>query len=132
MNNREETILALKGLEVGYRKEGKGRGSLLPPLDAEIKCGEMVSVIGQNGVGKSTLLKTIAGLLAPVSGSVFAKGTDVSLQPRHDLARHIGYISTEQLRVSSMRVIDLVRLGRYPYTDWTGRLSATDSRIVDE
>jgi iron complex transport system ATP-binding protein len=126
-----EKILTLDSLLIGYGS-GKDAITLLPSLSSSASEGELIALIGQNGIGKSTLLRTITGLQQPLSGKVILKGKDISEFNRYDLATIIGYISTEPLRVSNMRVSDLVALGRYPHTNWTGKLSHEDHMMVSE
>jgi iron complex transport system ATP-binding protein len=103
---------------------------LLPPLNAFALRGELIAVVGQNGIGKSTLLRTITGLQDTMGGTVYLQGKALVEYTRHNLAQFIGYISTEPVRVSNMKVFDLVSLGRYPYTNWIGKFSSTDNEIV--
>jgi len=126
-----EKILKLESLLIGYGS-GKDANILLPLLASSASNGELIALIGQNGIGKSTLLRTITGLQKPVSGKVLLKGKDLSEFNRYDLAAIIGYISTEPVRVSNMRVSDLVSLGRYPHTNWTGKLEKEDHAMVNE
>lgn len=118
--------LSLESLLIGYKK-GKNSKPLLPPLSARAFGGELISVIGRNGIGKSTLLKTLTGLLPQVGGNLKIDGSPVSEYSRIQLARKVGYISTEILRISHMTVYELVSLGRFPHTDWFGRID-TDNR----
>lgn len=122
-------ILSLESLLIGYRS-GARTAALLPPLSTGVIKGELIALIGQNGIGKSTLLRTIAGLQAALGGEVLVRGRRISDFSRYELARTIGYISTEPVRVSNMKVIDLVGLGRYPHTNWTGRFEEADHLLV--
>lgn len=128
---QSDKILTLDSLLIGYGS-GKDATILLPPLDSSASKGELIALIGQNGIGKSTLLRTITGLQQPVAGRIVLKGRDLSEFNRYDLAGMIGYISTEPVRVSNMRVSDLVSLGRYPHTNWTGKLEKEDHDMVNE
>ncbi|MFN8209351.1 MAG: ABC transporter ATP-binding protein [Bacteroidales bacterium] len=131
METRGNHILSLESLAVGF-KIGRDNKTLFPAISLAATRGELIAVIGENGVGKSTLLRTICGLQSPVSGNVFLNGKDVNDYDRYELARNVAFISTEQVRVSNMTVTDLVRLGRYPHTGWTGKLNADDQAIVSE
>ena len=124
-------ILSLESLVIGYR-HGKDSNLLLPPLTSCAANRELVSLIGRNGIGKSTLLRTIAGLQHSLGGSVLLEGMKLEEYKPYHLAMTIGYISTEPVRVSNMKVYDLVSLGRYPYTNWTGKLTGTDHEYVFE
>lgn len=124
-------ILSIDSLKIGY-SSGKRSGILLPPLTATACKGDLIAVIGRNGVGKSTLLRTIIGLQPSFGGKVVIKGNDIKLIPRPELAQIIGYISTEIIRVSNMSVYDLVALGRFPHTNWIGKIDKSGHlAIVD-
>jgi iron complex transport system ATP-binding protein len=118
---RDEKILTIETLKIGYRSGGTEK-VILPDLAATALRGELIAVIGKNGAGKSTLLRTITGLQTPLGGNIFYEGIDILGYSRMDLARKVGYISTETVRASNMSVYDLVSLGRFPYTNWTGRI----------
>jgi iron complex transport system ATP-binding protein len=131
MKRDNEKILSLNSLRIGY-SAGKRQNILLPPLTASARRGEMIALIGKNGIGKSTLLRTIAGLQPPLGGDVVYSGKSIKEYSRNDLARTIGYISTEIVKVSNMRVYDLVALGRYPYTSWFGKIDDDSHEIITD
>lgn len=131
MDNQEKAILSLNSLLIGYRG-GKVMNALLPPLDAYAGKGELIALIGENGIGKSTLLRTITGLQPSLGGTIILKNKKLEDYSKYDLARNIGYISTEPVRVANMKVHDLVSLGRYPHTNWTGKLNENDHSIVED
>jgi iron complex transport system ATP-binding protein len=124
-------VVKIESLSIGYRK-GYNRRVLHNSLNSSAGAGELVVVIGRNGAGKSTLLKTIAGIIPPLEGSVNIKGKNIKAFSRYQMARTSGYISTEKIHVDNLRVAELVALGRFPYTDWTGRLDAESIRIINE
>lgn len=130
MKAKQEEILSMNSLQIGYGS-GKNRKVLLPPLSATACRGELVAVIGRNGIGKSTLLRTIIGLQQYLGGSVRIKGENLSMIPRMELARRIGYISTEIIRVNNMTVRDLVALGRFPHTNWIGKIDRDGHEAVE-
>jgi iron complex transport system ATP-binding protein len=121
MNKNVEKILTLDSLEIGY-SSGKYKKILLPPLNASADKGELIAVIGRNGIGKSTLLRTLVGLQDPIGGNILYSGKKIKEHSRIDLAQKVGYISTEILKVSNMSVYDLVSLGRFPHTNWIGKI----------
>lgn len=124
-------ILSLNLLKIGY-VSGSSRTVLLPPLNASAKKGELIAVIGRNGIGKSTLLRTMTGLQEPLGGEIYYDGRGIRGYSRTDLARKVGYISTETVKATNMRVYDLVSLGRYPHTNWFGKISLIDhEKILD-
>jgi iron complex transport system ATP-binding protein len=131
MKRDSEEILSLSSLRIGY-ESGREENLLLPPLTASARRGEMIALIGKNGIGKSTLLRTIAGLQPSLGGDIIYSGKSIHEYSRTDLARTIGYISTEIVKVSNMRVYDLVALGRFPYTNWFGKIDMNDHEIITD
>jgi iron complex transport system ATP-binding protein len=126
-----ETILSIEALEIGFG-QGRQKKVLLPPLSAVARHGELVAVIGRNGIGKSTLLRTVAGIQKPLSGSIRCSGRLVTDFGGPELAEKIAYVSTEPVKVSNMTVYDLVSLGRYPYTNLFGNIRDEDQEAVSE
>ena len=99
-------------------------------LNATALPGTLTCLIGHNGTGKSTLLRTIARLQQSIDGRVQIGGNDIStLKPTH-LSRMLSIVLTSRPDVRNMTVEELVALGRAPYTGFWGRLSADDRRIV--
>ena len=129
MERNPAPILSLESLCIGY-SSGKERHQLLSPLIATALKGELIAVIGRNGIGKSTLLRTITGLQPPLDGHIRFSGKDIADHSRLELAQKIGFISTEIVKAGNMSVYEMVSLGRYPYTNWLGRTNVTDHEII--
>jgi iron complex transport system ATP-binding protein len=121
MERKNAEILNIELLKIGYTS-GREAKMILPPLSASARKGELIAVIGRNGIGKSTLLRTIIGLQKSLGGIVLLNKENISGISSNKLARETGYISTEVVRVSNMTVYDLVALGRFPHTNWIGKL----------
>lgn len=121
--------LSFESLRIGYTS-GLTENQLLPPLNACANNSELIAVIGKNGIGKSTLLRTLTGLQQPLGGEIFIGNRSIKDYSRNELALKIGYISTEIVKVTNMRVYDLVALGRYPHTNWFGKIENTDHEAV--
>jgi iron complex transport system ATP-binding protein len=90
-----------------------------------------VCLLGPNGIGKSTLLRTIAGMQPALWGSVELDGVDVRSMTEADLARRRGAVLTERIGVEALLARRIVELGRYPHSGWFGSLSARDHSVVD-
>ena len=131
MERESRNILFFDSLEIGYAY-GKTNRSLLPPITGSGLEGELIAVIGKNGIGKSTLLRTIAGLQPILAGAMTIDGKSINEYSRIMLSSRIGYISTETVRVSNMKVYDLVSLGRFPHTNWLGRIDESDNDAIVE
>jgi iron complex transport system ATP-binding protein len=123
-------VIELDSLKIGY-SSGNRSDPILPPLSASSSGGELIAVIGRNGIGKSTMLRTIAGLQSSLGGEVLISGKNISGYSKMELARKIGYISTEVIKVSNMSVFDLVALGRFPHTNWLGNLVQEDRLAIE-
>ena len=98
----------------------------------EIATGACTALVGRNGSGKSTLLKAICGNLRPQKGTIEIAGKDVSLLKPAELARLVAMVSTERVRVANLRCVDVVAMGRAPYTNWMGRLQPADYEKVTD
>ena len=126
-----DKIVSLDSLRIGYRS-GRKEKVIMKDLNSSALKGELIAVIGKNGVGKSTLLRTIIGLQPALGGKIIYEGKDILEYTRLQLARKAGYISTESIKVQNMNVYDLVALGRFPYTNWSGRIDQENkSKILE-
>lgn len=122
-----DTCFQMEKLSVGYHGN-----TLIHDICAEIKKGEIVTLIGPNGSGKSTILKSITRQLRPISGAVYLEGGDLKELPLKQMAQKMAVVLTERLKPELMTCRDVVAAGRYPYTGRMGILSAEDERKVDE
>ncbi len=123
------TAVSLHSLSIGYAAQGKAR-EVFPAVDAEAGVGELVSLVGRNGQGKSTLLRTLIGFQPALAGSVRIFEKDITAYDLRSLATIVSYVSTDNVKVGNLKVFDLVSLGRYPYTGWFGTLSQNDKEVV--
>ncbi|MUP47124.1 ABC transporter ATP-binding protein [Gramella sp. BOM4] len=122
-------VLKTDKLSIGYRKKGISQ-VVASDIDIEIKEGELIAVIGVNGAGKSTLLRTLSGIQPGLSGEVFISDKKISKIDPSELSKNISLVLTEQLISKNLSVLELVALGRQPYTNWIGRLNRTDLKKV--
>lgn len=117
----------LRAVTLGY-----GSRTLVADASVGFGWGELTALIGRNGTGKSTLLRTIAALARPQSGSITIQGRPLESLSRKEIAARIAFVSTDDVRVQNLHVWDVVSLGRAPYTNWVGRLTEDDERVVRE
>ncbi len=124
-------LLEAKDLSVGYIKSGQADAVVLSGLNLTIEAGSVVCLLGPNGTGKSTLLRTLGGLQPALKGLVQVDQT--LIDPRHikKLARTISVVLTDRVDIRNFRVYDLVATGRYPYNNWLGRLSKLDKEKIE-
>ena len=125
MDERRINTIELHALSLGY-----GDNMLLTGAGIGFGWGEFTALIGRNGTGKSTLLRTIAGLAKPMDGYITLDGVRIENMSRAQVASKISFVSTDEVRVSNLKVSDVVSLGRAPYTNWIGSLTTEDKRMV--
>ena len=121
--------LKTENLHIGYHS-GKTIKTVAGPLTAELQAGELVCIMGANGIGKSTFIKTIAGLQEPLSGSVTVSGRNIHQLTNPERAKLLAVVLTGRPATHFMRVRDLVELGRYPHTNWKNALAEEDKQAV--
>lgn len=122
-------LLQTHDLAVGYRSRGQKR-AVLDHINVQVAPGELVCLLGVNGIGKSTLMRTLARMAPALAGSAAINGTDITRMSQYDFARHVAVVLTERVAVGSMPAFKLVELGRYPHVGWSGVLSDADRDIV--
>lgn len=120
--------ITLSHLSVGY----KVGHAVVSDINLTLQSGKLASLIGANGVGKSTLLKTLTGFLPKLEGSLLLDGKDISEFSQRALAQQISIVLTQKPDVQNLTVEEIVGLGRSPYTGFFGKLHANDQQIVDE
>lgn len=131
MTNAESqnVLLECKDLLVGY---GKALPSMKFPFDFSLASGTVVALMGENGCGKSSLLKTFAGLLVPVAGEVSLEGKSLTEWAPRERAQEISLVRMSSAVPPRMSVSEFVRLGRSPYSGIFDSRTEEDNRIVDE
>ncbi len=123
--------LQTEGLTAGYRS-GRRTTEVVREATVSLQPGEFACLLGINGAGKSTLMRTLAGLQPALAGTVLVDGTSFSRLSREERARTMSLVLTERTFARHLTGLDIVRLGRHPYTGWHGQLSREDHRIVQE
>jgi iron complex transport system ATP-binding protein len=117
-------------LAVGYQAR-RSRRVVLERVNVSVRPGELVGVVGPNGTGKSTLLRTIARIQPALSGSVEVAGANLCSLTQIELARRVGVVLTERVLVDGLSARQVIELGRYPHSGWFGRLDARDRQVVE-
>ena len=130
LQNMNDKTVVLKDLSIGYRKK-HGVSMVATGLNGCIRSGELTCLLGENGVGKSTLLRTLAVFQPPLGGSIVLQGKALQNYTDSELAKTIGVVLTEKPDVQMMTVGELVATGRAPYTGFWGRLNENDHQAVD-
>ena len=128
----DNDILNIELLSIGYNPGTRKEKVLLPPLNLSVRKGEMVALLGPNGIGKSTLLRTIACLHPGISGEIKLFNKKIEDYLNSELARKISFVFSGSINVYNMSVYEIVSLGRFPHTNWLGRLTKADRIIVEK
>lgn len=116
-------MIITNNLHIGY-------GSTLLTVDSfELKAGVYI-LIGKNGSGKSTFLKTLTGILSPISGTISLNGTSIHSLNESERPRHIAFVQTQFPVVDFLKVSEYIALGRSPHTAFFGKLSSKDISAV--
>jgi iron complex transport system ATP-binding protein len=124
-----DAALRTRDLAVGYRTR-RARRAVLEHVNLAVDSGELVCLLGPNGIGKSTLLRTIARMQPPLWGSVELGGADLRAVSHAELARRLGVVLTERVAVEALTVRQIVGLGRYPHSGWFGGLTDRDRAAI--
>ncbi|MTJ53430.1 ABC transporter ATP-binding protein [Anabaena sp. UHCC 0253] len=125
------SILTTHNLTIGYQTSQKTIRNVASHISTTLQTGELVCLLGPNGAGKSTLLRTLAGMQPPIAGEVKLLEDDIYKLPPQELARRLSLVLTEKIDVGMLSAYALVTMGRYPYTDWWGKLSSEDENIIN-
>lgn len=113
-------------LTLGYDER-----TVVESLTLDVPPGRITAIVGANACGKSTLLRGLARLLRPSSGTVLLDGTDIHRLSSSSVARRLGLLPQSPLAPEAITVADLVSRGRYPHQGWLRRGTAEDDAIVD-
>ncbi|XAH22218.1 ABC transporter ATP-binding protein [Xylophilus sp. GW821-FHT01B05] len=117
-----QAALKLDGITSGYRESVVLRG-----LSLSVGAGEAVALLGKNGMGKSTLLKTVMGYLPKKAGSIHLGGKDITRMPPHRIARQgIAYAAQEHALFADLSIRDNLRLGLAKESDFDERFDAIE------
>lgn len=123
----EAPYLTGTDLRIGY-----GGSAIIDGIDVAIPPGELTVIIGPNACGKSTLLRSLARLLKPESGTVLLDGTDIRSVPTKQLARRLGLLPQTPIAPDGITVRDLVSRGRYPHQTLLRSWSIEDEDAVTD
>lgn len=120
--------ISLSHLSVGYTASQ----ALISDVNVELQSGQLHCLIGRNGIGKSTLLKTLTGFLPKLSGNLLLDGQGIETFTQQALARKISIVLTQKPDVLNLTVAEVIGLGRSPYTGFFGKLRVRDCAVVDD
>lgn len=124
-------ILQATAISIGYSHK-KEQTIVASNIDLSLEKGKLIALIGANGIGKSTLLRTVTGIQKPLSGIVSLNGKNIDEIDPLTLAQNLSVVLTEKLPPSNLTVYELIALGRQPYTNWIGKLTTDDIAKINE
>ena len=124
-------LLSTSNLSIGYQSK-KERNIIAENLNLTLEEGKLISLVGGNGVGKSTLLRTLTGIQKPLSGTVMLNEKDIRHYEPLAIAQNLSLVLTEKLPPSNLTVFELIALGRQTYTNWLGKLSTDDLAKINQ
>ena len=126
----KKSILTTDNLSIGYKTK-KETIVIAEQLNLNLDAGKLITLVGANGIGKSTLLRTLTGIQKPLSGNVFLNQKNINSFDGITLAQELSLVLTEKLPPSNLTIFELISLGRQPYTNWLGKLSEDDLEKVN-
>ncbi|OBX22284.1 MULTISPECIES: ABC transporter ATP-binding protein [Bizionia] len=128
--SNQHTILKTENLTIGYASK-KADTIVTSHINMALQKGQLIGLVGANGIGKSTLLRTLTHVQDKLSGTVFLNEKNLETYTNADLAKTMSLVLTEKIASKNLSVFELVALGRQPYTNWVGNLSANDLEVVN-
>jgi len=119
--------LVAQNLTIGYKNK-----DILRNLNFELRTGVLTSLLGSNGIGKSTLLKTISRLIDPKDGTILIDGKDIYSLSNAEFSQQVSMVLTHKDVNKELTVYELVKLGRQPYTNWMDQLTKEDNILINQ
>lgn len=129
MKQPKEHIIKTANLSIGYTSK-KQVSVIASGLNINLETGNLVCLLGKNGIGKSTLLRTLTKVQPALSGETFIDNKNLDSLTNIELSKIMSLVLTERLPDSSLTVFELVALGRQPFTNWIGYLTNNDMEII--
>ena len=130
MESNTQTVLKAHNLSIGYNTK-KVESLIAKNIGFELQKGQLIGLVGPNGIGKSTLLRTLTKVQDPLSGQISLNNLDLKSLNHTALAKQLSLVLTEPIYSNNTPVYDLVALGRHPYTNWVGSLTLSDKTIIE-
>lgn len=124
-------ILKTEQLSIGYKTKKK-TSVIASNINIELKQGELIGLVGANGIGKSTLLRTLTNVQPKLNGEININSKPLIEYGSVELAKVLSLVLTETVSSKNLSVFELIALGRQPYTNWVGNLSNSDIATIDK
>lgn len=126
----QETV-SIRNLTIGYHQKNNVY-IVSKQINESIRSGELTCLLGSNGVGKSTLLRTLSGFQPKLAGDILISGRDIVSFSDKELATVVSVVLTDRCDIYNMTVTEMIDMGRSPYTGFFGNLSDNDKNIVNQ
>lgn len=123
--------IEIRDLTIGYSSK-KNTRIVAENINSDVNSGELTCLLGANGIGKSTLLRTLSAFLPKLSGNIYISGKNLDEYNDKDLATLVSVVLTDKIEIKNMTARNLIGLGRSPYTGFWGGLRKEDEAVVDE
>jgi len=127
--NSKHIILKSTDLSIGYTTK-KQQTLIANNINIELKKGKLVCLLGKNGIGKSTLLRTISKVQPKLAGELFIHNETIEQLSAQALSKKMSLVLTERIPESNLTVYELIALGRQPYTNWIGTITNEDKEHI--
>lgn len=123
----DNRVIRLENLSVGY-----GGRPIVKDIQVDFLKGKMICILGANGAGKTTILKTISRIIPKVSGQVLLFGRPLGKVKTLDLAKEMSVVLTQKIDINNLTGLQVASMGRYPHTGFFGKLSDRDVSVVEK
>ncbi len=128
---KQHIILTSKKLAIGYYHK-KQPQVILSDINFELEKGKLVCLLGKNGIGKSTLLRTISKVQPKLDGDLLIENESINSISAQELSKKMSLVLTERIPQSNLTVYELIALGRQPYTNWIGTITPEDKKQIQK
>jgi len=117
----------ISNLSIGYQDK-----PIVEAINLSSELGQFISIIGRNGEGKSTLIKTLVSLIPTLDGEIVVGDKILFDLSEKDKSKLISVVLTNKITIQNITVFDFIAFGRYPYTNWLGIKTNDDNNLIDE
>lgn len=128
---KKTSSIAVENLTIGYTSK-KEKHIVSSNINFNLNEGQLIGLIGANGIGKSTLLKTLTNNLKALSGEIKINGTSLDQLTANQLAKSVSIVLSNHHVQHNLSALEVIALGRQPHTNWVGSLSSNDKIAIDK
>lgn len=126
---KQHIILKAEALKIGYKTKSV-ETIVASDINFELQQGQLIGLVGANGIGKSTLLRTLIKVQPALSGQIYLSEEPLEGMTSMAIAKQLSIVLTEQITSKNLSVYELVALGRHPYTNWIGNITEADQSVI--